>query len=73
MKLLKKKDFFFLDEAKEELNEIEPIPEELIENAAEKPSLNIDADDTLEAETIPILTIFMIAYVVFVALFVFCH
>ena len=62
-----------LDEAKEELKEIEPFPEESIENTVEKPSLNIDADDTKEAETFPILTIFMIAYAVFVALFVFYH
>ena len=60
-----------LDEAKEELKDIEPIPEESIENAVEKPSLNIE--DTKEAEKIPILTIFMIAYVVFMALLVFCH
>ena len=60
-----------LDEAKEELKDIEPIPEESIENAVAKPSLNIE--DTKEAEKIPILTIFMIAYVVFMALLVFCH
>ena len=62
-----------LDDTKEVLKEIDPIPEESIENTVEKPSLNIDANDTKEADKIPILTIFMVAYVVFMALFVFCH
>jgi hypothetical protein len=63
-----------LDNAKEELKEIDPIPEKAIEALpVEKPSVNIDANNTKEAEKIPILTIFMIAYVVFVALFVFSH
>jgi hypothetical protein len=62
-----------LDEPKKELKDIKPIPEESIEGGPEKPSLNIDVDDTKKAEKIPVLTIFMIAYVVFMALFVFTH
>jgi hypothetical protein len=41
----------------------------------DKAPINIATEDidTKEAENIPILTLFMIVYVVFMALFVFCH